>query len=223
MEEVKIIFEDKYLLVVEKPAGMTTTKEKKEEKGTLEDILRETEPNDLPRNGIVHRLDKGTSGMVLMAKDELVWKNLKSQFKQRKIIKKYICLVSGDTSVDGVINMPIGRSKYSFGKFGVRVDGKESLTEFRTINKYRKDDKIFSLLQINLKTGRTHQIRVHMNYLKWPLVGDRLYGGDINLIKRPFLHAEFIQFKHPKSGKVISFKSDLPNDLNLVLKQYEKI
>jgi len=223
MEEVKIIFEDKYLLVVEKPAGMTTTKEKKEEKGTLEDILRETEPNDLPRNGIVHRLDKGTSGMVLMAKDELVWKNLKSQFKQRKIIKKYICLVSGDTSVDGVINMPIGRSKYSFGKFGVRVDGKESLTEFRTINKYRKDDKIFSLLQINLKTGRTHQIRVHMNYLKWPLVGDKLYGGDDTLIKRPFLHASFIQFKHPKFSKIISFKSDLPNDLNLVLKQYEKI
>jgi 23S rRNA pseudouridine1911/1915/1917 synthase len=119
--------------------------------------------------------------------------------------------------------MPIGRSKYSFGKFGVEVEGKESLTEFKTIGKYKKDNKIFSLLEINLKTGRTHQIRVHLSYLKWPLVGDKLYGGDNSLIKRPFLHAAFIQFKHPNSGEVLSFKSEIPNELNLVLQQYEKV
>jgi len=223
MEEIKIIFEDKYLLVVEKPAGMTTTKEKKGEKGTLEDVLRQIKPNELLRNGIVHRLDKGTSGMILVAKDNLSWENLKKQFKSRKIIKKYICLVGGDTSIDGEINMPIGRSNYGFGKFGVVADGKESLTEFKTLGKFKRDNKTFSLLEINLKTGRTHQIRVHMSYLKWPLVGDKLYGGDNSLIKRPFLHAAFIQFKHPNSGEVLSFKSELPNELDLILKKYEKI
>lgn len=222
MEEVKIIFEDKWLLVVEKPAGMTTTKEKKGEKGTLEDILSEIRLNELPRNGIVHRLDKGTSGMILVAKTESSLENLKKQFKNRKIIKKYICLVGGNTSIDGVINMPIGRSKYSFGKFGIVVEGKESLTEFKTVEKYKKDNKTFSLLEINLKTGRTHQIRVHMSYLKWPLVGDKLYGGDNSLIKRPFLHAAFIQFEHPKSGEIMSFKSEISDDLKLILQQYEK-
>lgn len=223
MQKTKIIFEDDFFLIVEKKTGLTTTKERKGEGWTLEDDLKQLRPNSLFRNGIVHRLDKGTSGMVLMAKSESVLENLKKQFKDRKIIKKYICLVGGDTSIDGTINMPIGRSKFSFAKFGVNLEGKESLTEFRTIKKYKKNNKIFSLLEINLKTGRTHQIRVHMSYLNWPLVGDKLYGGDDTLIKRPFLHASFIQFKHPETGEVVSFNSDLPNDLQLVLEEYEEI
>jgi 23S rRNA pseudouridine1911/1915/1917 synthase len=223
MEKTKIIFEDDFLLVVEKPAGLTTTKERKVEEWTLEDDLRKIRPNELLRNGIVHRLDKGTSGLVLMAKNSLVCEKLKEQFKVRKIVKKYICLVGGDASMDGEIRVPIRRSKYGFGKFGVGLGGKEAWTKFELLKKYRSDGKIFSLLEIDLKTGRTHQIRVHMSYLGWPLVGDKLYGGNISILKRPFLHAKLIQLVHPVLGEIISFKSDLPVDLKSILKKYEKI
>lgn len=223
MEKIKIIFEDETLMVVDKPAGLTTTKERKNEGWTLEDELKIIKPIDLPRNGIVHRLDKGTSGLVLVAKNENSWDNLRSQFKNRKIIKKYICLVSGDSSINGEINMPIGRSKFGFGKFGINPYGKESWTIFKLIKKYSKENKIFSLLEIDLKTGRTHQIRVHMNYLGWPLVGDKLYGGSVTDLNRPFLHAAYIQFVHPISNKTISFTSDLPNDLLNILNKYEEI
>ena len=223
MEEVKIIFEDENLLVVEKPSFMTTTKEKKEEKGTLEDYLREIRPNNLPRNGIVHRLDKGTSGLVMVAKTEEAFLGLKKQFKERSLTKQYYCLVGGDVSFEGKIDMPIDRSKYAFAKFGVDVDGKRALTEFKVVKKYKKEGKIYSLLEIDLKTGRTHQIRVHLSYLRWPLVGDRVYGGEvIDGLKRPFLHAYKIIFKHPISDKEIKLEIGLPKDLDEVLKNYEE-
>lgn len=223
MEKIKIIFEDEILMVVEKPTGLTTTRERSNEKWTLEDELREIRPNVLPRNGIVHRLDKGTSGLVLVAKNEESLIDLKSQFKNRSITKKYICLVSGNASIDGEVNMPIGRSKFGFSKFGIDLDGKEAWTIFKLIKKYKRQDKYFSLLEIHLKTGRTHQIRVHMSYLGWPLVGDKLYGGSILDLNRPFLHAAFIQFKHPKSMKIINFSSKIPQDLSNLLKNYEEI
>lgn len=223
MEKVKVIFENDDFLVVEKPAGMTTTKEKKNESGTLEDWLREKYLNKLPRNGIVHRLDKGTSGIILVARNEKSFDNFKKQFKNRTVKKQYYCLVGGDTSRDGSINMPINRSKYVFGRFGVDVDGKPSLTEFNLIKKIRINNKIYSLLKIDLKTGRTHQIRVHMSYLKWPLVGDWLYGGEkIEGLDRPFLHAFRIQFFDPSSEEIRKFEIDLPTDLKMILEKYEE-
>ncbi|MDD2483362.1 MAG: RluA family pseudouridine synthase [Candidatus Shapirobacteria bacterium] len=223
MEEIKIVFEDKDLMIVEKPPLMTTTKEKKEEKGTLEDYLREIRPNNLPRNGILHRLDKGTSGLIIVAKTEEAFLNLKKQFKERSLMKKYYCLVGGDSSFEGTIDMPIARSKYVFAKFGVNEDGKRALTNFNLIKKYRKDGKIYSLLDIDLKTGRTHQIRVHLSHLRWPLVGDRVYGGEsVDGLKRPFLHAYKIIFKHPINGQKMEFKIDLPKDLSEILKKYEE-
>ena len=186
------------MMVVEKPPLMTTTKEKKEETGTLEDYLRKVRPNDLPRNGIMHRLDKGTSGLVMVAKNEEAFLSLKKQFKERSLTKKYYCLVGGETSFEGTIDMPIARSKYAFAKFGVSEDGKKALTKFKLIKKYKKNGKIYSLLDIDLKTGRTHQIRVHLSHLRWPLVGDKVYGGEtVDGLKRPFLHAYKIVFKHP--------------------------
>jgi len=223
MEEIKIIFEDKEMMVVEKPPLMTTTKEKKEEKETLEDYLREIRPNNLPRNGILHRLDKGTSGLVMVAKTEEAFLDLKKQFKERSLTKRYYCLVGGDTSFGGEIDMPIARSKYAFGKFGVNEEGKRALTKFNLVKKYRSGGKVYSLLDIDLKTGRTHQIRVHLSYLRWPLVGDKIYGGDkIDGLKRPFLHAYKIIFKHPISGNNVEIKIDLAKDLNEVLHKYEK-
>ena len=221
-KKVKIIFENDDFLVVDKPAGMTTTKEKKGEEGTLEDYLREVENNTLPRNGIVHRLDKGTSGLVLVAKNNNSLISFKNQFKKRLVSKKYYCLVGGSTSEEGNIDWPIERSKYSFGKFAVGVDGKRALTEFKLVNRYIKNDKKYSLLEINLKTGRTHQIRVHMSYLRWPLVGDGLYGGETDILKRPFLHAHELEVDNPNTGERIKFNSPLASDLKIHLKLYEK-
>lgn len=223
MEEIKIIFEDKDMLVVEKPPLMTTTKEKKEEKGTLEDYLREFRPNNLSRNGIVHRLDKGTSGLVIIAKNEESFLGLKKQFKERSLIKKYYCLVGGDVSFEGTIDMPIARSKYVFSKFGVDEEGKKALTKFKLIKKYKYGGKIYSLLEVDLKTGRTHQIRVHLSHLRWPLVGDKVYGGEeFSGLKRPFLHAYKIILKHPINGKEINLEIKLPKDLIEVLNKYEE-
>jgi len=223
MEEVRVIFEDKDILVVEKPSLMTTTKEKKEEEGTLEDYLREIRPNDLPRNGIVHRLDKGTSGLVLVAKNEKAFWGLKKQFKERSLIKKYYCLVGGDAPFEGAIEMPISRSKYAFAKFGVNVEGKRALTKFELVKKYKYKGKIYSLLEIDLKTGRTHQIRVHLSHLRWPLVGDKVYGGEsVDGLKRPFLHAYKVILKHPISGQEIKLETELPSDLIEVLEKYEE-
>lgn len=218
----KIIFEDDNFLVVNKPSGMVTTKEKKNEEGTLEDFLRFKRPNNLPRNGVMHRLDKGTSGLVLVSKNEAAFKSFKDQFKKRSLTKKYYCLVGGETSQDGSINWPIGRSDYSFGKFAVKVDGKPSLTEFKLIKKYELLGKKYSFLEINLKTGRTHQIRVHLSYLKWPLVGDRLYGGETGLLTRPFLQAFYLEINDPISGDRRSFVSELDGDLKDHLKLYEE-
>ena len=223
MEKVKIIFEDKDILVLEKPPLMTTTKERKGETGTLEDYLREVRPNDLPRNGIIHRLDKGTSGLILTAKTEEAFLGLKKQFKERSLSKKYYCLVGGDASFEGTIDMPIARSKYAFAKFGVNEEGKKALTKFKLIKKYKKDGKFYSLLDVDLKTGRTHQIRVHFSHLRWPLVGDKVYGGEkIEGLKRPFLHAYKIIFKHPITGQEMRMETDLPEDLSDFLKNYEE-
>jgi 23S rRNA pseudouridine1911/1915/1917 synthase len=223
MAEIKIIWEDDNIILLNKPAGLVTTKERENEKETLEDYLKETRPNGLPRNGILHRLDKGTSGLVLTAKNEKAFDDLKNQFKLRTVKKKYYALVGGDVSFEGEINLPTGRSKYEFGKFAVNVDGKNALTKFRVIKKYKKENKIYSLLNIDLMTGRTHQIRVHLSHLRWPLVGDKLYGGDNKLIQRPFLHAYQISFMHPIDNKEMCFEIELPKDLLEALKQYEEL
>jgi len=221
-DKVKVVFENESFLVAEKPAGMVTTKEGKDD-NTLEDFLRNIYPNNLPRNGVIHRLDKGTSGLVLVARNENFFINFKKQFKDRLVRKKYFCLVCGEAVIDGSIDWPISRSKYGFAKFGVSVDGKRALTEFKLIKKYLKNNKKYSLLEVNLKTGRTHQIRVHFSHLRWPLVGDRLYGGELNGLNRPFLHASYLEVNDPMTNKKLVFESNLPIDLEEHLKSYEEI
>lgn len=147
-----------------------------------------------------------------MAKTDSVLAFLKDQFKGRKVIKKYLALVCGD-AVSGDLKMPIGRSRFQFSRFGVKADGKMAITEFKVIKKLIIDNKKYSLIEVNLKTGRTHQIRVHLSYLGWPLVGDRLYGGEMMLgLGRPFLQAKYI-----KIGDM-EFESELADDLKEFLK-----
>lgn len=219
-EKVEIIFEDTDILVLSKPAGLVTTREGRKEENTIEEWIEKNRPNDLSRSGIVHRLDKGTSGVLLTAKNQESLDNLKGQFKNRQTSKHYKALLCGDVSFQGEINIPIDRSKYVFGKFGPGVDGKSAWTKFNLIKKYQINGKKYSLVDIDLKTGRTHQIRVHFSYLGWSLLGDRLYGGEMILgIKRPFLHACSMDIFHPKTNEKIKFESELAVDLKQVLDQ----
>ena len=221
-EKIKIVYKDADLMVIDKPGGLVVTNEGRVSKElTLEDWLKRERPNSLERAGIVHRLDKGTSGLILVAKTLEALNYLKRQFKNRKVKKKYIALICGDLPREGEMKVPIGRNKFGFGKFGVDVDGKSAETSFVLISKYKKNNRIYSLVEIDLMTGRTHQIRVHFSNLRWPLVGDVLYGGEKSLIDRPFLHSHKISFIHP-NGKTVLFESDLPIELNEILKGYEK-
>lgn len=193
-EEIKIIFENDKLLVLDKPEGWVTTKENNSSEKNVELWLEKYYKNDLPRNGIVHRLDKGTSGVLITAKTEEMLDYLKAKFKNRKITKKYTAVIDGDLPMQGEMNLPIGRANYGFGKFGVNVDGKKALTKFKVIKKFDIEGKKVSLVDIDLLTGRTHQIRVHFSYLGWPIVGDRLYGSKISASGRIELHCRLISF-----------------------------
>lgn len=222
--EVKIIHEEDGFMVLDKPAGMVTTNENSKlktqnfEQISLENWVKRNRENNLPREGIVHRLDKGTSGLVLVAKNEQWLVKLKEQFKKRLLKKSYLAMVGGDTSFSGRLDMPIARSRYTFGRFRVDEFGKMASTEFRRIKKFKIENKIFSLVEINLLTGRTHQIRVHFTHLGWPLLGDRTYGGAIVPgLSRPFLHACRIEVFGQK------FMSDIPEDLRKILEEHEEV
>lgn len=206
------------MLILDKPAGMVTTNENR--KGmtkTVEDWVSNYYPNKLARSGIVHRLDKGTSGILTVAKDEKSLVNLKKQFKNRLVVKRYMALVAGDLPQKGNVLMPIGRSPYSLGKFKVMADGKRAETEFRVMKRYKIEGKVYSLVEIDLKTGRTHQIRVHFSYLGWPLAGDVTYGGPkIAGLQRPFLQSKYLQLHHPKTQKVMEFSTKLAIELQAI-------
>jgi 23S rRNA pseudouridine1911/1915/1917 synthase len=219
-EKFKIVYEDKWLMVLDKEAGIVVTDEGRGEKESIEKIL--ADKIKLKRSGIVHRLDKGTSGLLLVAKNEEVLKNLKKQFKERKVVKKYLALACGEVSQQGREEVPIGRSPYVFGKFGASFEGKKAITEFRVLKRFENERGKMSLISINLLTGRTHQIRVHMSYLNWPLLGDKQYGGWKGMvINRPFLQAAYINFWHPGKKVMVEFESDLAQDLKEELKYYE--
>lgn len=226
MEEPQIIFECDGYRVINKPAGMVTTREDARSQISdlryLEDwLIDKFKDNGLKRQGIAHRLDKGTSGLVMVAKTQKYLDYLLGLFKSRKIHKKYIALVSGEASFDGSVNMPIGRNGHIFGKFGVKTEGKNALTLFERISLINYELKKFSLVKIDLKTGRTHQIRVHFAYLGWPLVGDKIYGGKVvGDLTRPFLHSCEISFIDME-GKEVIYKSELAGDLKNTLELME--
>lgn len=264
----KVVFEDDFLAVYDKPPGLVVTTSETQKESTLEDILRAA-GSILDRGGIVHRLDKDTSGLILVAKQQEAFENLQSQFKQRIVSKEYLALVHGTVEKGGRIEASIVRNPGDREKFVVvpsggsvegrpacnamcNIAGREAVTEyeveevrcmseevklqiFEGFNKIqsRKMERSgygqFSLLRCKPLTGRTHQIRVHLKYLGFPIVGDGKYGGrktsrlDHRWCGRQFLHAAKIKFNHPKTGERLSFESKLPEDLQQALNKLEKV
>lgn len=216
----KIIFEDSSILVIDKPSGLTVNQDETTKgQETVEEWVNKRQNKGSTLVSIVHRLDKDTSGLLVMAKTPGALEKLQLQFKNREVVKKYLALVHGKVEPpEGIINAPIGRNPFNRTHFGVFPGGREAYTSYRTYKAY----KTYTLLELNPKTGRTHQIRVHLKYLGYPIVSDPVYGGrknlraDLKFCPRLFLHAAYLKIKHPETGKVLEFNSPLPADLNKV-------
>lgn len=237
--EIKIIFEDEELLVLDKPSGMIvnrsdTTKGEKTLQDFVEKHLNLPMPAPIPfdpnfkaidykeqakinfvaRSGIVHRLDKETSGILLVAKTLEAFVNLQLQFKDRKVQKTYIALAHGKIEPKtGEISVAVGRLPWNRKRFGVLSGGRESVTHYSVITNYKLliTNENLTLVELNPKTGRTHQIRVHLQYIHHPIFADPLYAGrktgrnDRKILPRIFLHASKISFSHPVSAKASTF------------------
>jgi 23S rRNA pseudouridine1911/1915/1917 synthase len=226
VEGVRIIHDDASLVVVDKPVGVAVHPSMGWTGPTVVGHLRAAgyriATGGAPeRQGIVQRLDVGTSGVMVIAKSERAYSVLKNAFRQRTVEKTYHAMVQGHPDpLEGTIDAPIGRAPKSDWKFAVRDDGKHSVTHYRTLEAHR----FASLLEVQLETGRTHQIRVHMAALKHPCVGDLTYGADPTLarrlgLERQWLHAVRLGFEHPGTGEHVEFESEYPADLALALAQ----
>lgn len=250
---MKVLFQDDDILVLDKPAGLVVDKSNTQQTNTLEDILVNEYQIKLERGGIVHRLDKDTSGVILVAKTQAALDNLQAQFKERKTKKQYLALVHGIVEKGGIVEGAIGRNPIHREKFmvmdpstGSGQVGKEAVTEYEPVSGYqlsalslqtifsefnkiqmrkleRQDYGKFTLLNCYPKTGRTHQIRVHLKHINHPIVSDEVYGGrkivrlDHRWCPRQFLHAKKLGFFHPKSGEWMEIEASLPEDLKEAL------
>jgi 23S rRNA pseudouridine1911/1915/1917 synthase len=224
---LRILYEDDYLLVVDKPAGMVTHPAPGHPSGTLVNALLAHAPSlagvgDRARPGIVHRLDKDTSGLLVVAKDPATHAALAQQMKDRAMVKRYLTLVEGAMpTAEGVIDAPIGRDprqRLRMGLLSVASGGREARTRFRTLEEHGGR----SLLEVQLETGRTHQIRVHLAAVHHPIVGDPIYGRvQRPLPPRQFLHAAHLEFRHPTTGEWLTFDAPLPDDLASFLASWQ--
>ncbi len=223
---IKIIYQDQDVLVIEKPAGLTVHPIKSEQEDTLVNQLINQFPEiknvgeDKLRPGIVHRLDKDTSGLMIIARNNSSFDFLKEQFQERKVVKKYLALVFGKIKdKKGTITKSISFSKKDRKKRSPLLDekSKKAWTEYSVL-KYFKN---FTLLEVGIKTGRTHQIRVHLASIGHPIAGDSQYKFKRQIppsnLKRQFLHATALKIKLP-SGKMMEFNSELPDDLKEIIK-----
>ncbi|MEY9963745.1 23S rRNA pseudouridine1911/1915/1917 synthase [Streptacidiphilus sp. MAP12-16] len=224
IDAMKIIHDDEHLVVVDKPVGVAAHPSPGWTGPTVIGGLagagyRISTSGAAERQGVVHRLDVGTSGLMVVAKSELAYTLLKQQFRDRVVEKKYNALVQGHPDpMSGTVDAPIDRHPSSDWKWAVVADGKPSVTHYDLIEAYRAA----SLLDIKLETGRTHQIRVHMSALRHPCVGDLTYGADPTLSKRlglarQWLHAVELGFEHPSDGRWVQFRSEYPEDLTRAL------
>lgn len=231
-----ILYEDSSIIVIDKPAGMVVHPAAGHFEGTLVNALL-FHCRDLSgiggklRPGIVHRLDKDTSGVMMATKNDQAHHIMANQFRTHTIIRKYKALVYGHMDEEGTIDLPLGRHFRDRKKISVVEGGRRAVTRWRVLRSYRG----ISLLELTLETGRTHQIRVHLSKTGHPIVGDRQYGSDkrskeipsqvvrkkIGSLKRQALHAYLLGFKHPASGKQMEFTSPLPDDMEGIIQALE--
>ena len=216
---VTVVYQDENLVVIDKPAGLAVHPGPGHPDNTLVNALLAMCPDIQGiggeiRPGIVHRLDKDTSGLMMVAKTHQAHNDLSAQIKARVVTKGYLALVEGAPSPsNGKIDAPVGRHPRRRTRMAVVVGGKEARTSYKTREKFQGH----SLLELYLETGRTHQIRVHLAHIGHPLVGDTTYGHASSLVDRHFLHAFHLGFKHPVSGESLEFQTGLPSDLTPAL------
>ncbi len=249
---ISIIFEDNDFAVVNKPAGVTVNRaETTKHEQTIQDWSEEKfgiqykvatnkfgdtdwRPEDdfYARGGIVHRLDKETSGILLIAKNPSAFVNLQNQFRERTVKKTYVALAHGVIMpTEGAIQVPVGRLPWNRNRFGVLPGGRESKTTYTVLSYYQLPDKkeTLSFVQLYPQSGRTHQIRVHLKYINHPIFSDLLYAGrktarkDRTFLVRVFLHASKISFLQPATGEKLSYEAHLADELHQFLQTLVKI
>jgi len=224
--ELDVIYEDEHLLMINKPSGMVVHPAQGHESGTLVNAVLGYLPQILDvggpeRAGIVHRLDKDTSGLIIVAKDETVRNALQRQFKRRQVKKTYLALVEGHPEPrQGEIDAPIGRHKRQRKRMAIVRSGRDAYTAYRVIETFDNH----SLVELQPETGRTHQIRVHLAWLGYPAVGDRVYGRrKQQLLKhRHFLHARKLELTHPVTRAPLSLTAPLPDNLVRLLQRLRR-
>ena len=222
---LEIVYEDEAVAVVNKPQGMVVHPSAGHPNGTMVNALMYhvkdlSSINGVIRPGIVHRIDKDTSGLLMVAKNDLAHESLAKQLKDKTSLRKYVALVHGVIPHEkGTINAPIGRSKVNRKMQAVREDGKPAVTHFNVLERFND----FTLVELTLETGRTHQIRVHMKYIGYPLAGDPVYGP-IKTLKGngQFLHAKLLGFTHPITGQKMVFEAPLPTIFEKTLEKLRK-
>ena len=223
---IEIIYEDNDIIVVNKPKGMVVHPANGNPDGTLVNAIMAICKDSLSgiggeiRPGIVHRLDKDTSGLLIVAKNDKAHVNMSEQIKNHEVKKTYIALVRGIVKEnEATIDMPIGRSTSDRKKMAVTKNGKNAVTHIKVLKRYDK----YTLLQVNIETGRTHQIRVHLSHIGYPIVGDCTYSNGKNEfgIVGQCLHSKLLEFKHPITGKEMKLEAPLPEYFENILKELE--
>ena len=220
-KKLDILYEDEHLLIVNKPAGILVHPDSKDKNGTLVNIVS----NYYHKTGqnisvkYLHRIDVDTSGIVMFGKDILTTSYLMNEISLHTFIRRYLCICSGNfTENEGVYNYPIAENRYIANKKRVSPTGKEAITHYKILKRLRKN---LNLCLVELKTGRTHQIRVHFSYKGHPLVGDALYNGNTNLLKRQALHSYEVDFIHPIKNERVYVKCELPFDMKNIVENHK--
>ena len=226
---LEIIYEDSDIIVINKEKGMVVHPGNGNPDGTLVNAVMSICKDSLSgiggelRPGIVHRLDKDTSGIIVIAKNDKAHINLSEMLKNREVEKTYIALVRGIVKEnEAVINMPIARSKVDRKKMAVQKEGKEALTKFRVLKRFYENE--VTLLEVKIETGRTHQIRVHLSKIGYPIIGDEVYSNGKNKwnVKGQMLHAKALKFKHPITGKKMELEAKEPRYFEEIIRKCEK-
>lgn len=227
----EVIYEDDAILVVNKPKGLVVHPGTGNWEGTLVNAIMAHCKDNLSgiggelRPGIVHRLDKDTSGLLIIAKKDKAHIAMSEQIKNREVKKTYIALVRGTIAEnEATIHMPIGRSNKDRKKMAVTKNGKEAITHFKVLNRYTTSKASYTLLELKIDTGRTHQIRVHMAQIGHPVIGDMVYSNGKNEfgIEGQCLHAKKLEFKHPITGKEMQLEAELPEYFANVIQKLEE-